>query len=87
MIFPIQNKTKQKPKSQAGRQDPSRDIFDSLGVDFDKVDYDDVKKALEEIAGGVEGGVGGGERGGGGGGGERGPSRVRLFLNEYGGSE
>ena len=49
-------------KPNAGREeDPSRDLFDSLGVDFDNVDYDDVKKALEEI----NGGAGGGTRGGG----------------------
>ena len=30
-----------------------------MGVDLDKVDYDDVKRALEQIGGGGGGGVGG----------------------------
>ena len=53
-------------------------MFDSLGVDFENVDYDDVKKALDEINGGAGGGGGGARGGSGRGGGVRGvhPSRV-----------
>ena len=57
-------------KGDGDRSDPSRDIFASL-------DYDEVKKALEEIGGvgganGVDGGIGGV--------GGSDPSRVRMEI-------